>query len=118
MAKTKTKSGSKVKEACPVCGQVLTRAGMVGHMAWKHGKQSKAPLLPSKAMPRLEEKRKAAAYDDIKAHLSKAIGELTHAEFAFTKGKSLNSELFSPVFHELFAIAHSMGITWKKPKQS
>lgn len=73
MAKTKTKSGSKNKATCPICGKVVTRAGMVGHLSWKHGKQYKAPLLPSKGMIRAEERRKAEAYD---AFLDKLVPEL------------------------------------------
>jgi len=63
MARTKTKSGSKVKVTCPVCSKVVTKAGLIGHMAWKHGKDSRRPMLPSKARPRAEERRKAEMWD-------------------------------------------------------
>jgi hypothetical protein len=65
MARTKTKSGSKVKTTCPICGKVLTRAGMIGHMHWKHGKVYNAPLLDKpKPMQYQEARRKAELYDD------------------------------------------------------
>jgi len=57
------KRGSKTKAPCPVCGQVMTKAGLVGHMAWKHGKDAKRPMLPSKARPVHEVMRKATAWD-------------------------------------------------------
>ena len=47
MARTITKSGSKVIEPCPVCGKRLTRAGLVGHMRFTHGRDHKAPMLPA-----------------------------------------------------------------------
>lgn len=48
---------------CTICGKRMSRAGLIGHMAWKHGKDRRAPLLPSKAMARSEEHRKARLYD-------------------------------------------------------
>jgi hypothetical protein len=74
MAKTKTKSGSKVKVTCQLCGKVVTRAGMIGHMHWKHGKVYNAPLLDkTKPMQYQEARRKAEAYD---AFLDKLVPEL------------------------------------------
>ena len=44
MARTITKSGSKVQVTCSVCGRTMSRAGLIGHMRFKHGKDYKAPL--------------------------------------------------------------------------
>jgi len=52
------------KVACPICGKVLSKRGMVGHMAWKHEKQYKAPMLPAKPHPVREARRKAALLDE------------------------------------------------------
>lgn len=94
------------KAPCPICGKVMTKPGLVGHMRWEHGKdykapllnvskpmsfgktkhatkrfdvfidnlgkQSTVPLLPSTAMPRAEEKRKAQELDEIKPLISPA----------------------------------------------
>ena len=46
MARTKTKSGSKEMVTCPVCGLVYTKAGMIGHLRFKHGRDHKAPMIP------------------------------------------------------------------------
>ena len=46
MARTKTKSGSKVIVTCPVCGNSYTKAGMIGHLRFKHGRDHKAPMIP------------------------------------------------------------------------
>lgn len=66
MAKAKTKRGSKTKATCPICGKVLTTAGMIGHMHWKHGKDYKAPLLDKpKPIGILEARRKAKDFDKV-----------------------------------------------------
>ena len=63
MAKRK-KSGSNIKTPCPVCGKVMTRAGVIGHMHWKHGKDYKAPLLDiPKPIGIKEARRKAEEFD-------------------------------------------------------
>jgi hypothetical protein len=59
----KAKTGSKEKVTCQICGKVLTKAGLIGHMAWRHGKHHKAPMLQSKARPQAEVRRKASLYD-------------------------------------------------------
>ena len=46
MAKTKAKTGSKVIVTCQICGKQLTRAGLIGHMRFKHGRDYKAPMIP------------------------------------------------------------------------
>ena len=46
MARTITKSGSKVIQTCPVCGKSMTKAGLIGHMRFKHGRDHKAPMIP------------------------------------------------------------------------
>ena len=52
------------KAPCPICGKVMTKPGLVGHMAWKHGKDSKAPLLDvPKPMQYQEAKRKAELWE-------------------------------------------------------
>lgn len=51
MAKTKTKSGSKVKVTCQLCGKVMTKGGLIGHMRWKHGRDHKAPMVPVQRQP-------------------------------------------------------------------
>lgn len=64
MARTKTKSGSKVKVTCQLCGKVMTKAGLIGHMQWKHGKDHKAPMLDKpKPMQYQEARRKAQLFD-------------------------------------------------------
>lgn len=45
------KRGSKVKVQCPICGVVLTKAGMVGHLRILHHRDHKAPLMPIQAEP-------------------------------------------------------------------
>lgn len=61
------KRAPKIKVPCQVCGKVLTRPGLVGHMAWAHQKQYKAPMLPVEKpmIPVGEARHKAALYDDI-----------------------------------------------------
>lgn len=46
MAKIESKRGSKVITTCPICGGKYTRAGLVGHMRFKHGRDWKAPMIP------------------------------------------------------------------------
>jgi len=46
MPKIKGKTGSKVITTCSICGRQLTRAGLVGHMRFKHGRDWKAPMIP------------------------------------------------------------------------
>jgi len=55
----------KTKVPCSICGKVLTKPGMVGHMAWAHQKQYSAPMLPVEKpqMPVGEARRKAALLD-------------------------------------------------------
>jgi hypothetical protein len=56
------KTGSKRKVECPICHKVMTSAGLIGHMAWKHGKDYKAPMFPSKALPVAEAREMAMAF--------------------------------------------------------
>lgn len=51
MAKTKTKSGSKVKVTCQLCGKVMSKAGLIGHMRFKHARDHKAPMVPVARQP-------------------------------------------------------------------
>jgi len=46
MAKIESKRGSKVITTCSMCGGKYTRAGLVGHMRFKHGRDWKAPMIP------------------------------------------------------------------------
>ena len=69
MAKTKTKSGSKVKVTCQICGKVVTKAGMQGHLRWGHKRDPKAPMLRVEH-PLTEARRKAALADRLFAFLS------------------------------------------------
>jgi len=50
-----------VKVNCSICGKLLSKRGLVGHMHWKHGKQYNAPLLAAKSKPYLMELREAIA---------------------------------------------------------
>ena len=104
MARTITKSGSKVLDTCPICGKVLTKAGLIGHMAWKHGKDNKAPSLPSKVMPRAEEKRKAQLFDalyvkrlfaenDAVKELEEAVKQGIHRDALVEKVKEVAAHL-------------------------
>ena len=110
------KTGSKVQATCPICGKVMTKAGLIGHMAWKHGKQRDAPMLPSKAMPRIDEKQKAELYDTfrlspcchvelneaMKPELKKlASQKLKGAAFAICP--RCNKTYYSPAFIRIFA---------------
>jgi len=45
MVKLKKKTGSNVIVPCPVCGKDYTRAGLIGHMRFKHGRDHKAPMI-------------------------------------------------------------------------
>jgi len=49
MKSTKSKNPTMVN--CPVCGKLLSKRGLAGHMQWKHKKQPGAPMLPSKVKP-------------------------------------------------------------------
>lgn len=61
------KRAPKIKVPCQVCGKVLTRPGLVGHMAWAHQKQYSAPMLPveNPLIPVGEARHKAAQFDAI-----------------------------------------------------
>jgi hypothetical protein len=49
-----------------LCGKELTKAGLIGHMRFKHGKDYKAPLLSvEKPMQVGEARLKAKAYDNL-----------------------------------------------------
>ena len=61
MARTITKSGSKEKVTCPVCGKVYTKAGLIGHMRWKHGIDHKAPSKKVKKLTVLRGKKADSA---------------------------------------------------------
>jgi len=36
---------------CQLCGKWFSRAGLAGHMRWKHGRDPKAPMLPVDRQP-------------------------------------------------------------------
>jgi hypothetical protein len=48
---------------CPECGKVMSKAGLPGHMSWKHGKDPKAPLLPARQNPTTVAHAKASLWD-------------------------------------------------------
>lgn len=48
---------------CQLCGKRMSNAGLIGHMAWAHGKDHRRPLLASKPHPVREARRKAREYD-------------------------------------------------------
>jgi hypothetical protein len=50
---------------CPECGAVMSKAGLPGHMAWKHGKELKAPLLPARQNPTTVAHSKATLWDRV-----------------------------------------------------
>jgi hypothetical protein len=57
------------KVNCPICGKLLTKRGLAGHMQWKHGKQPSAPLLASKAKPLVAAQRTMIA--ELQARLAR-----------------------------------------------
>ena len=36
---------------CQLCGMWFSRAGLAGHMRWKHGRDPKAPMVPVARQP-------------------------------------------------------------------
>ena len=60
MIKTKGKTGSKVIVNCSICGESKTRAGLVGHMRFKHGRDWKKPMIPVEKPLNLIDARAAA----------------------------------------------------------
>lgn len=42
------KTGSNVITTCPTCGRQFTRAGLIGHMRFKHGQDYKNPAIKVK----------------------------------------------------------------------
>lgn len=62
MIKTKSKTGSKVIVTCSICGRQLTRAGLVGHMRFKHGRDWKAPMISVEKPLNLIEARQAISH--------------------------------------------------------
>ena len=89
MAKRK-KSGSNIKTPCPVCGKVMTRAGVIGHMHWKHGKDYKAPLLDiPKPIGIKEARRKAEEFDYTIESLVAKLFVITPAEFVDREARIL-----------------------------
>lgn len=103
MARTKTKSGSKVRVICPVCGQEMTKAGLVGHMGWKHGRDHKAPMLPR---------------DVVKDSLVRAIAWMSNAEYALRlrygdpedlQVQAKSWEQFDPIWDALIALFDKLG---------
>lgn len=49
---------------CQLCGQKFSRAGLVGHMRWKHARDHKAPMVPvERPMLVGEARRKAQLLD-------------------------------------------------------
>ena len=45
---------------CQLCGKRFSRAGLAGHMAWKHGRDPKAPMMPVTTRPYIVELRERA----------------------------------------------------------
>ena len=85
------KRGSKTKVQCQICGKVVTKSGIVGHMHWKHGKDSKAPLL-DKEKPMLYQvaKRKAKVLDDfIDKWVHEMMPDLSPSDVAKREAKYL-----------------------------
>ena len=84
------KRGSNVKVQCQICGKVVTRSGIVGHMLWKHNKDSKAPLL-DKEKPMLYQvaKRKAKDFDYTIESLVAKLFVITPAEFVDREARIL-----------------------------
>jgi hypothetical protein len=81
------KSGSNIKTPCPVCGKVMTRAGVIGHMHWKHGKDYKAPLLDlPKPIPYAAAQKKAAAFN---ALFDKMVDETLIRAFPLIQARRL-----------------------------
>jgi len=72
------KRGSKVRVFCQLCGKVVTKAGLVGHMRWSHGRDDKAPMLRVEH-PAREARRKAVLWDDVIEHIKR--GESAHCHF-------------------------------------
>lgn len=66
MEKRRWKTGSNVMVTCPLCGKVLTKAGLIGHMHWKHDRDYKAPMLSKGMLSYGEAMRKARLYDKVK----------------------------------------------------
>jgi len=85
-----TQLGQKIKAPkapCPICGKMMTKPGLVGHMAWKHGKDVKRPLLPSTTMPRLEEQRKAQLWEKcspVQQHVALMMDALKHLDQGYS----------------------------------
>ena len=47
---------------CPICGELMSKRGMIGHMAWKHGKKHNEPLFESKQKPYISVLEERVAY--------------------------------------------------------
>ncbi len=83
----KGKPRDRIAAQCQLCGKKLTKAGLIGHMAWKHGRDHKAPMVPvDKPMPVGEARRKAHLFDAItegscqywREHVCKEIEAILH----------------------------------------
>jgi len=60
------KRGSNVIVNCDICGKPFTKAGLIGHLRFIHGKDYKAPLFDiEKPMPVKEAMQKARLYNAI-----------------------------------------------------
>ena len=46
---------------CQLCGKWFSRAGLAGHMQWKHGRDPKAPMVPASGRPYIVELRDRVA---------------------------------------------------------
>jgi C4-type Zn-finger protein len=57
------KRGSKTKALCPICQKRVTKAGLIGHMAWSHGKDATHPMLPSKMLSSAEKAQRISMSD-------------------------------------------------------
>jgi hypothetical protein len=72
------KRGSKEKVGCQICGQVVTKAGLIGHMRWKHERLPNAPLIPvssERAQPVKAEVRRNASNWEKALRVAKLLEE-------------------------------------------
>lgn len=45
------KPRDRTAATCPLCGKKFTKAGLIGHMRWKHGRDHAAPMVPVDRQP-------------------------------------------------------------------
>ena len=84
MAKIENKRGSKVITTCSMCGGKYTRAGLVGHMRFKHGRDWKTPMIPIEKPMGITEARKAITHFGMRLPPTPCH----HVEFKFVRLES------------------------------